>query len=218
MFDHDGTLVDTEPLWFEAEQKFARERGTTITTEQSLGLVGKAMSHTSKLMKTWTGAPESPEEIGQIITGMVADAVSSQPPRWRPGIERLLYALKAEGVSVGLVTSSARQIVDQLLVQLPDGLFDVVISSDEVENLKPHPEPYLQAMRAVGANPSRSVVLEDSGSGIRSAKAAGANVVAIPCMLDLPAEDGLSRFASVEDLSVEVLGIISRGEVIDQLA
>jgi len=83
-------------------------------------------------------------------------------------------------VKVGLVTSSVRVHAEVVLGHLPERMFDVTVTADDVSMLKPHPMPYLAAMSALGVEAQRTIVLEDSPPGVAAGEAAGCHVVAVP--------------------------------------
>ncbi len=99
---------------------------------------------------------------------------------WRPGAVELLADLRAQGVPCALVTMSYRRFVAPILAGLPAGTFDVVVTGDTVSQGKPHPEPYLKAAAQLGVDPERTLAVEDSNTGTRSAEAAGCTVLVVP--------------------------------------
>jgi beta-phosphoglucomutase-like phosphatase (HAD superfamily) len=113
---------------------------------------------------------------------------------------------------------SYQVIADQIIAATAPGTFQVVISGDNVTNGKPHPEPYLLAAERLGVDITRSVAIEDSFTGIASARSAGARVLAVQRKLQIPATKGLSRVGDLASLTVEDLSRIAAGEVIDRLA
>lgn len=217
LIDNDGTLMDTEGIWFDVEANFARERGGVFTPEQALTFVGRPMSEISGALKEWTHAPESVDEITDILNRGVIERIASVSLPWRPGMEELVNQLADRKIPLGLVSSSTRQILDRIISRLPPGTFQVVVGSEDVTHLKPHPEPYLLAANTLGVDPSRAVVIEDSGAGIESGLRAGANVIGIPCMADLDSSPRVSRVASAHDLTVQDLEAVAQGLVIDRL-
>lgn len=217
LFDMDGTVADTEPLWFEAESSYVSQFQKTWRPEDSTELVGGSARTTTLKLAEVTGSAESHEEIFGYLVKFMIDAISSGHAQLRPGISELFADLKAEGIPIALVTSSVRPMVDAFLSTVPKGTFDAVVTANDVENHKPDPEPYLRAADMLGVDPGGCVVLEDSPSGIGSGLAAGARVVAIPCMVPLPAQDRLSRVWSAADLDSALLEEIAGGSVVDWL-
>ena len=216
LFDMDGTLIDTEPWWGEAEAAYARRFSKNWTHEQAMAMVGRPIVVTGLALKDFTGSPETPQEIGDWIGAYVADKGRVGPLPFRPGALELLAALREAGVPVALVTSTFRPVVAPMLEGVPFD-FDAVVTGSDVARLKPDPEPYLMAMEALGVTPEETVVLEDSNAGVQAGLAAGARVIAIPHMVPVPPEPGLSRVASIEQVDFALLAQILGGTAVDTL-
>ncbi len=204
LFDMDGTLVDTEPDWFQAEMDYASLHGSHWSEEQAVQMVGKPLPFTAQALKEWTGSQDSVEEILDYIVNWMVQAVSSKPVQWRPGMRTLVEELKRAEVPLGLVTSSARPIAAALVKQIPN-TFAVVVSADDVSELKPSPQPYQLAAKKLGVNLAKTVVIEDSPSGIAAGVSAGANVIAIPCAVELEEVAGAVQVGSAADLNIVAL-------------
>jgi HAD superfamily hydrolase (TIGR01509 family) len=186
LWDMDGTLVDTEPVWARVQIDLLTSLGATWTVEDAMRLVG---SDLADAVQVWMGAlPEgviSAEELadrmfGEVVRSLKEDVVL------RPGALELLQALRAAGVPCALVSASYRVMIDAVLSHLGPDLFDVVVAGDEVRNGKPHPEPYLTAAQELDVDPADCVVIEDSPGGTASGTAAGAFVVAVPQWVTIP--------------------------------
>lgn len=200
-FDMDGLLVDTEKVWLEIETAVMARLGGTWTPEHQAHLVGGSMERTVSYMLAVSGASTAPESVWTwMVEGMVArlaDGVSVMP-----GAGELLDALRDEGVPVGLVTSSLREIADAVLKAVGRDRFDVVVTGDDVARPKPDPEPYLTAAGLLGVEPVRCVVLEDSPSGVAAATAAGCAVVAVPNILPVEPAPGRLVVSSLAEVTV----------------
>jgi len=191
LWDMDGTLVDTEPYWIEAEHALAAEHGATWSHEQAMHLVGSDLLDSGRYIVDEMGLDLTPEQVvDRLLDGVVGRVVEAVP--WRPGARELLAALRREGVPCALVTMSWRRFTDPVLAHLPEGTFDAVVTGDAVSRGKPHPEPYETAARLLGVEPADAVAIEDSETGTRSAEAAGCTVVVVP--LHVPVEPGERRF------------------------
>jgi len=186
----DGTLVDTEPYWIEAEHALAAEHGATWSHEQALQLVGSDLMDSGRFIAEQMGLSLSPEQIVDRLLDAVVGRVEDSVP-WRPGARELLASLREAGVPCALVTMSYRRFADPILAHLPDGTFDAVVTGDVVSRGKPHPEPYEAAARLLGVEPAATVAIEDSETGCRSAEAAGCLVLTVP--LHVPVEAGHRR-------------------------
>jgi HAD superfamily hydrolase (TIGR01509 family) len=137
--------------------------------------------------------------VDQMLQRVVAAIRTAEDLPWRPGALDLLAALRAEGVPCALVSASYRVLLDAVLERLPEGSFAVSVGGDEVVKGKPHPEPYEKACRLLDVDARSCVVLEDSATGARAGNAAGAVVVGIPNVVDIPPAP---RRVTVPSLSV----------------
>jgi HAD superfamily hydrolase (TIGR01509 family) len=174
----DGTLVDTEPYWIAVETELVEEHGGTWSHAQALDLVGNELIVSATMLRDGSGIDLEPEVIVErLLDGVVARVEKAVP--WRPGARELLRELREAGIPCGLVTMSYQRFVAPVLDALPEGTFDVVVTGDQVEFGKPHPEPYLQAARQLGVRPEDCVAIEDSNTGARSAEAAGCLVLVV---------------------------------------
>lgn len=188
----DGLLVDSEPLWFRAERALAESRGGSWSDAQAQSCVGVGITHTLTRMRDELGLAVDPERDADVLVDLfIARAAEVRP---KPGAVELLDA--AASLPLALATSSPRRLVDAVLGAL--GLtarFQAVCTRESVPHPKPAPDIYLAAARALGVAPGRAVVLEDSLSGARAGKAAGARVIAVP-------EWGREGFDAVADVVV----------------
>ena len=189
LWDMDGTLVDTEPYWIRAQHEIVEAFGGQWTDELALQLVGKDLMISAALMRANSHITWSEERIVEELLMRVVASVREHLP-WRPGARELLEELAAAGTPRALVTMSWRSLADAVLAALPEDAFTVVVTGDEVDHGKPHPEPYLAACRLLGVEPAQCVALEDSPTGVRSAVDAGVPTVAIPHILPVPTRAG----------------------------
>jgi HAD superfamily hydrolase (TIGR01509 family) len=209
LWDMDGTLVDTEPYWVECEFAMAAKYGGEWNDADAMQMVGNNLVDSGRYMKKRWGVDLTPEEIVEELLDGVVEMVQSDVP-WRPGARELLAALTGSGVRCGLVTMSYERFVAPILTQLPPETFRVVVTGDQVEFGKPHPEPYLTAAAALGVPPGECVAIEDSNTGAKSAEAAGCTVLVVEN--HVPVLDGPRRVFrdTLEGLTVEELRALSR--------
>ncbi|WP_313403982.1 HAD family phosphatase [Aeromicrobium sp.] len=176
LWDMDGTLVDTEPLWIEGENTLAAEHDAVWTEEDSLHLVGSDLLQAAAYIKERIGGDMTPEDIVAYLGDRVAASLRERQD-WRPGARELFEEYRAAGVPQALVTMSYGYIAEPVVEVLG---FDAVVTGDSVTHGKPHPEPYLTAAEKLGVDPADCVALEDSRTGAASANAAGCFVIAVP--------------------------------------
>jgi len=178
LWDMDGTLVDTEPYWLDAERAIVEAHGGVWTDADAKAVIGSAMTDSARYIREKGAVDLPPEEIVERLLDSVVARVGQEMP-WRPGARELLTELRARHVPCALVTMSYERLVAPVLAQLPKGTFDVVVTGDAVERGKPHPEPYLHAAGLLGVDPARCLAIEDSNTGARSAEAAGCLVLVV---------------------------------------
>lgn len=188
LFDMDGLLFDTEPLWFSVESDLVAELGGAWSKSDHAILVGSSLPVSSAFISERCGRRVSPSDVADLLLTRMAAALREAPPL-RPGVARLLAELESVGMPRALVSSTARHLIDAALEGLPGLSFDVVVAGDAVSNNKPHPEPYLTAAALLDVDPGDCLALEDSPTGVASAGAAGCFVVAVPSVVPIePAE------------------------------
>ena len=203
----DGTLVDTEPYWIEAEYELADEYGGSWSREHALQLVGNDLLESGIYIREHMGIDLSPEEIVERLLDGVVERVEREVP-WCPGARDLLVALREAEVPLALVTMSYARFVAPILQHLPPETFKVIVTGDQVANGKPHPEPYLTAAAALGLEPGQCVAVEDSNTGTVSAESAGCRVLVVPNHVAVPAAPGRHFRDSLLGLSVADLAAL----------
>ena len=208
LWDMDGTLVDTEPYWIATEFAMAEKYGARWSQADALQLVGSDLLDSGRYIRKVMGLELSPEAIVEELLDGVVEKVERDVP-WRPGAVGLLASLRAEGVRSGLVTMSYERFVAPILAHLPPETFRVVVTGDQVEFGKPHPEPYLTAAAALGVRPDRCLAIEDSNAGAKSAEQAGCLVLVVEN--HVPVLDGPRRVfrETLDGISVEDLHSLS---------
>jgi HAD superfamily hydrolase (TIGR01509 family) len=175
----DGTLVDTEPYWVEAETEVVAAHGTGAWTEEdALQLVGNDILVSGSMLQRRAQVRLPVERIAELLMDGVVERIRATVP-WRPGARELLADLRRKQVPCALVTMSYERLVGPVLDSMPARSFDVVVTGDSVARGKPHPEPYLHAARLLGVDPSACVAIEDSNPGATSAAAAGCRVLVV---------------------------------------
>jgi HAD superfamily hydrolase (TIGR01509 family) len=179
LWDLDGTLVDTEPYWIEAEYELATTYGGSWSEQHALQLIGNDLLDSGRYIREHMGIDLEPAEIVEQLLDRVIAHVQQAVP-WRPGAVELLADLRAAGVPCALVTMSYRSFVAPILAGLPDDTFAAVVTGDTVEKGKPHPEPYLKAAGQLGVEAGDCLAIEDSNTGADSAEAAGCTVLCVP--------------------------------------
>jgi HAD superfamily hydrolase (TIGR01509 family) len=154
-------------------------------------MIGSSMATSMRILREDLGQPDRPEPPDvEWLTARVFE-LFAEGLVWRPGALELLRAVKRAGLPTALVTSTGRRLVEVALETLGRDNFDVVVCGDEVVMPKPAPEPYRTAARLLGVAIEDCVAIEDSPTGVASALASGAVVLAVPAELELPPTDGV---------------------------
>ena len=209
VFDLDGVIVDSEHVWDEVRQQLAEERGGRWHDRASRDMMGMSSVEWSRYMHDVIGLEETPEEINAEVVRRL-EAIYRERLPLIPGAVEAVQTL-AERWPLGLASSSNRELIDFVLdVSALDRFFRATVSSEEVPRGKPAPDVYLEAARRLEAAPERCAAVEDSEAGIRSAKAAGMRVIAIPNPHFPPAAEALEAadvvLESVAELTPEAVG------------
>jgi HAD superfamily hydrolase (TIGR01509 family) len=208
-WDLDGTLVETEPYWIEAEARLVAEHGGVWTHEDAMKLVGNDLLESARYIRERGEVDLEPEAIVDLLLDEVVERVRHDVP-WRPGARELLTDLRIHGVPCGLVTMSYRRFVQPVLDALPHGTFDAVVTGESVTRGKPDPEPYLAAARVLGVAAADTVAIEDSSIGAASAAAAGCRVLVVPNHVPVEPGAGLAFSATLAGVSAPDLVALTR--------
>ena len=209
LFDMDGTIVDTEPYWIAAEYALVEAHGGTWNDAHAHALVGNALLTSGEYIRRHGGVDLSAEAIVDILLDDVIRAARADMP-WRPGARRLLTELGEAGIPSAMVTMSYRRLAETVVEAIAPDEFAVVVTGDEVNDGKPHPEAYLTAAARLGVDPARCVAIEDSPTGVASAEAAGCVVVAVPHHVPIAAAPTRTVVGSLTDLDVARLDALVR--------
>ncbi|MEO3754640.1 HAD family phosphatase [Streptomyces sp. B6B3] len=204
LLDMDGTLVDTEGFWWDAEVEVFRGLGHRLAERHRQVVVGGPMTRSAGYLIEQTGADITLEELKGLLNAAFLRRID-RGVALMPGARRLLTELAAHGVPTALVSASHRTVIDRMLVSLGAESFTLTIAGDEVPRTKPHPDPYLTAAARLGAEPARCVAVEDTATGVASAEAAGCRVIAVPSVAPIPPATGRMVVGSLEAVDLAFL-------------
>jgi HAD superfamily hydrolase (TIGR01509 family) len=192
VFDLDGLLLDTEQVWDEVRESLTRELGGRWHDRAQADMMGMSSKEWSRYMHDQLGLSEPPEELNRLVVERMQGRYRERLPLVDGAVEAVRRI--GERRPLGLASSSNRPLIDLALEEMGVAdLFRATVSSEEVERGKPAPDVYLEAARRLGVRPQDVAAVEDSASGIRSAKAAGMRVIAIPNPHFPPPEDVLAE-------------------------
>jgi len=181
IFDMDGLLIDSEPLWHEAAVEALQVLGVSIDAEEYAGTVGL---RTKEFLQHWFRVHDIDlshiHDMETEITRLVIEKVKTRGVLM-PGAEQAVRMLHREGFRIGLATSSPLSLVEAFFEKSGmQPLFHAVASAEHLEYGKPHPQVYLDCIRSLGSLPADCVCLEDSFNGMLAAKSARSRCIVVP--------------------------------------
>lgn len=204
LFDMDGLLVDTEPLWFETETEVMARLGAPWTEQDQERLLGGSMDNTVAYLLAKATKPASPAQVARwMLDGMLKRAAEGRVIV-RPGAREILDEVATAGVPYALVTSSEREFAEAVITGT-GFRFPVTVCAEDVLATKPAPDPYQHAAKLLAASPENCVALEDSPNGVASATAAGCRVIAVPSLVNIPEAPGRLVAKSLAEVSLATL-------------
>jgi HAD superfamily hydrolase (TIGR01509 family) len=180
VFDLDGVIVDSEQVWDDVRERLAADWGGMYTPASQRAMMGMSSIEWSAYMHDAVGLRASPAEINAEVVRRMLERYATGLPLIDGAVEAI-RTLHAHAVPLAVASSSNRELINAVLAGAGVAdLFAVTVSSDEVARGKPWPDVYLETARRLGVAPADCVAVEDSGSGIRAAHAAGMRVLALP--------------------------------------
>ncbi|GAA3511752.1 HAD family hydrolase [Actinocatenispora rupis] len=206
LFDMDGTLVDSEKVWTVALYELAEKLGGRLSDAARAAMVGTNMSRSMAILHDDLGLPADRDTADSVawledrMGELFADGLV-----WKPGAQELLAAVAAADIPAALVTATRRRLVETALETIGRRYFAAVVCGDDLDETKPHPAPYRTAATLLGVPPARCVAIEDSPTGLASARAAGCVVVGIPSEVDLTGTPGVTLVDSLTAVDVSYL-------------
>jgi len=207
IFDMDGLLLESEDSWTVAETELFARYGKPFGLDEKRALLGNAGDALGRILERMLEQPGRGLELGQEVLQLVLDEVAREGVAPMPGAVELVEELRGR-IPLAVASNSPRALVDLALERggLAEG-WDAIVCGDEVVELKPAPDVYLEACRQLGVPAADAVALEDSPTGVASARAAGLFVVGIPSVPGVALEADLVA-GSLRDAPVrEALGL-----------
>jgi HAD superfamily hydrolase (TIGR01509 family) len=218
IFDFDGIVLDSETPEYESHRRIFERCGAALTPEVWCEQIGVWTQghHERWHARLCDVSPHAPDwaSFAAEQTRLFLQLVPSAPMR---GIRALLDELVKRHIMTAVASSApARWVVPAAAGIGVSGCFQTIVAGDQVAHRKPAPDVYLEALRRLGADPRRTIAIEDSAPGLASARAAGLKTVAIPHWLtarhDLSAAD--LRVAHAEELTLSVLERVLAGPTV----
>ena len=181
IFDMDGVLIDSEPIWQDVELDVLGRLGVPITRDRCKETMGFRVHETVAhwhAQYPWDG-PDVDAVVEQIMAGVI-DAIGQRGGPKAGAVEAVDF-VASQGMRLAIASSSYYRVIDAVLTRLGlAGRFEVVHSAQDEEHGKPHPAVFLTAAAKLGVEPRRCVAIEDSPNGVLSAKRAGMACIAVP--------------------------------------
>ena len=179
IFDMDGVIIDSEPLYVRVEQKMFQELGLKVAPEKHLAFTGVPIEEMWDSLKNEFSLDIDSKEWAVLESErIIASLRVPENVNAIEGVLPLLGELTRLNFQVGLASSSPREQIDLILDTLGiSSFFRYTVSGDEVQDGKPAPDSFLQCVAGLGADPHKTFVLEDSANGVRAARAAGLHVI-----------------------------------------
>lgn len=208
LWDMDGTLIDSEPIWIQQEYELMASLGVTWSDEDAIHCVGGPMTRVDTYMRSKLDAATQslfpPMALTEQLLLRMADQMS-EGVDFAPGAGNLLKEFRTLGVKQGLVSASSRTLVDAAINSIGADFFEITISDNDVELSKPSPEGYFKAAAQMGVDIKECLILEDSITGTTAAIESGAFVIGIPHVAKLPTGPKVVHIDSLEGTNVASL-------------
>lgn len=208
VFDLDGVLIDSEPVWEQVRRQVVAELGGHWAPDAQRKIMGMSTPEWARYLSEDLGAGLTPPQLAGVVIGRMADSFREHVPLLPGAVEA------AERLAVrwplGIASSAPATLIETVLTAASlRGHFAVVMSSEQVPLGKPAPDIYLAVTRELGREPARCAAVEDSTNGLRSAAAAGLHVIAIPRPSYPPDPAALAA----ADLTLPTLAALTPGAV-----
>ena len=204
LFDMDGLTINSEPQWLEAERELTAEYGYEWTLEDQAYCLGGPLSKVGQYMSDLVNGAESGEYFHSKLVELMTQKVSAEA-HFMAGARDLLSSLKTINIPLALVSASPRCIVDAAMKHLDPSPFDFTLSSDDVKQPKPAPDGYLKAAELLEVDIKKTLILEDSLTGVTAARASGAKVIAVPHIVKIEADLQTRVIKSLKELDIDTL-------------
>ncbi len=181
IFDFDGTMMDTETVWYEAYKKAFKTYEVALLLEEWGKCIGTSFDvyNPMDFLEKELGRSVDRNIVSLEANDYFSEHIKTQG--LRPGVRDYLDSSRDLGYAIALATSSNRKWIDTYLTKFDlHEYFDVIVTSDDVTNVKPDPEIYLKALLQLAVKGYEALSFEDSLNGINAAKAAGIHCVVVP--------------------------------------
>lgn len=204
LFDMDGTLIDSEPLWLEAEIQVMAEVGFGWDHSDQINCLGGPMEKTERYMQERSGNIKPFGFFSERLNNVMDEKLKNQL-KLIPNALEILLECKSALIPMALVTASTGRQMRTVLSQFPVNLFASTISRDDVERSKPDPAPYKLAAEQLRVDIEQCLIIEDSITGVEAGLQSGAQVIGIPHLVQMQPHANLRLINSLSDISLKIL-------------
>lgn len=205
LWDMDGTLIDSEPIWIAQERELMNSLGAPWSEADAIHCIGGPMTRVDAYMRSKLSLAQQSEYPPMALTAKLLERMEVQLAKgvdFAPGARKLLNEMSALGIPMGLVSASSRKLVDAALSFIGHDYFQITISNDDVISSKPSPEGYLKAAEYLEVDIEQTLILEDSVTGVTAAMNSGAYVIGIDHVTKLPDGARVIHTPNLESVSV----------------
>lgn len=205
IFDMDGLLVDSEKVYYQANQLAAQKMGFEVTAEDHQAILGTTDTYLRQYFLQKLGSPELVKQFIDLSYKTVDEIIQDQGVAIKPGLVELLDYCDDRGINRVIASSNFRTMVEDFMQST--GLkprFNQIVSGDEVTHGKPHPEIFLKALDKLAIPAPSALVLEDSPNGILAASKADIPVIMVPDLIAPTAVTKQQTLATVDNLAAVI--------------
>ena len=210
LWDHDGTLVETEPYWIAAEIELAQRFDVTWTENDALACVGSPMRESARRMQV-AGVRMEIDPIVEWLVDRVCEMMDEKGTLWLPGVQELFAECAEQNIPCAVVSNAWRKVVEKTVSGLPEGAVKYILAGDEMIVAKPDPWPYAHAAEVLGVAPENCIAVEDSLAGTLSAEAAGIPVLVVKGVSPVEAGPLRSRVLDLSDVTLDTMRQVVNG-------
>ena len=186
LFDLDGTLIDSEPNYYEADRRLLARYGVEFTEEDKRRYIGTGIQEMVRDLQERHGLPGDPAELAAEKNALYLE-IAERSTEVFPQMKRFVDHLAAAGVPMAVASGSSPEVIRRLVRQVGlDGYFPHLVSAEEAGRSKPAPDVFLEAARRLGVPAEACLVVEDSAPGVEAASRARMRCIAVPFFTDPP--------------------------------
>lgn len=214
LWDHDGTLVETEPYWIAAEMELANLHNAVWTEEDALACVGSPMRESARRMQE-AGVRMDIDPIVEWLVDRVCEMMDEHGILWMPGVQEIFAECVEQNIPCAVVSNAWRKVVEKTVSGLPEGAVKYILAGDEMIVAKPDPWPYAHAADVMGVAHENCLAVEDSLAGTLSAEAADIPVLVVKGVSPVEAGPKRSRVVDLSEINLDTMRDIVNGKQLE---